>query len=236
MFRVYDVRSYVGKRARIKKEKIEQERIERKKQLQKIYYEKNPWLKFWHRVDFWIYAVCLLAIVAYPFVPAKYLGSSSNTGATAKATDKAVLHTSMGDIEIGFYKNDAPKTVLNFEKLTKQGFYNNLTWHRVIKGFMIQTGDPNGDGTGGPGYKFNDEINSHKIVPGTVAMANSGPNTNGSQFFIVTDQAQPSLDGKYTAFGYVVKGMEVVKLIGEAPTDKSDKPLSDITINSVELK
>ncbi|MCL5410537.1 MAG: peptidylprolyl isomerase [Patescibacteria group bacterium] len=153
-----------------------------------------------------------------------------------KAGDIAVLHTSMGDIEIEFYKEDAPKTVANFEKLTNQKFYDGLTWHRVIKGFMIQTGDPNGDGTGGPGYQFEDEINSHKIVPGTVAMANSGPNTNGSQFFIVTDQPQPHLDGKHTVFGQVVKGMEVVKLIGEAPVDENDKPLSSITIKSVELK
>jgi cyclophilin family peptidyl-prolyl cis-trans isomerase len=216
----------MGKRARIKKQKVEQEKIERKQMLEKIYYEKNPWLKFWRRIDFWVYTVCVIAIIAYPFAMKGKISMN----------DRAILHTSMGDVEIEFYKQDAPKTVDNFEKLAKQGFYNGLTWHRVIKGFMIQSGDPNGDGTGGPGYQFADEINSHKIVPGTVAMANSGPNTNGSQFFIVTDQAQPSLDGKYTSFGEVVSGMEVVKAIGSAPTDQNDKPLSDITIKSVELE
>lgn len=218
----------MGKRARIKKQKIVQEKVERKEMLEKIYYEKNPWLKFWKRIDFWIYIICFLAIIAFPFI--------MKGNIMTKAGDIAVLHTSMGDIEIEFYKEDAPKTVANFEKLTNQKFYDGLTWHRVIKGFMIQTGDPNGDGTGGPGYQFEDEINSHKIVPGTVAMANSGPNTNGSQFFIVTDQPQPHLDGKHTVFGQVVKGMEVVKLIGEAPVDENDKPLSSITIKSVELK
>ncbi len=218
----------MGKRARIRKEKIIEQKIERKKVLEKVYNEKNPWLKFWRRVDFWIYAICLLAIVAFPF--------AMKGNIMTKAGDVAVLHTSMGDIEIEFYKEDAPKTVANFEKLSKQKFYDGLIWHRVIKGFMIQTGDPNGDGTGDPGYKFEDEINSRKIVPGTVAMANSGPDTNGSQFFIVTDQPQPHLDGKHTVFGQVVKGMEIVKLIAEAPVDENDKPLSEITIKSVELK
>jgi cyclophilin family peptidyl-prolyl cis-trans isomerase len=142
----------------------------------------------------------------------------------------------MGDIEIKLYHADAPKTVENFVKLANEGFYNDLTWHRVIKSFVIQTGDPNGDGTGGPGYQFEDEINSHKIVQGTLAMANSGPNTNGSQFFIVTEQAQPSLDGKYTVFGQVTKGMEAVKLIADVPVDAQDKPLTPITISGIEVK
>jgi cyclophilin family peptidyl-prolyl cis-trans isomerase len=142
----------------------------------------------------------------------------------------------MGDISIELYAKDAPKTVENFEKLSKDKFYNGLLWHRVIKGFMIQGGDPKGDGTGGPGYQFEDEINDHKIVAGTVAMANSGPNTNGSQFFIVTEQPQPQLDGKHTVFGKVLTGMDIVRAIGEAPTNSDDKPLSDITINSIEIK
>lgn len=215
----------MGKRARIRKQKIEQEKIERKELLEKIYYEKNPWLKFWKRIDFWVYTVCLLAIMAYPFAMKGKIDMN----------DQAIIHTSMGDIEIELYGKDAPKTVDNFEKLTKKGFYDGLLWHRVIKGFMIQGGDPSGDGTGGPGYTFEDEINDHKIVEGTVAMANSGANTNGSQFFIVTDKPQPHLDGKHTVFGQVVKGMDVVKLIAEAPVDENDKPLSDITIKSIEI-
>jgi cyclophilin family peptidyl-prolyl cis-trans isomerase len=216
----------VGKRAKIKREKMHQERTERKQVLEKIYYEKNPWLKFWKRIDFWIYTVCVLAVIAFPFVMKGNISMGKH----------AIIKTSMGDIEIELYEKDAPKTVANFEKLAKENFYDGLTWHRVIKGFMIQTGDPNGDGTGGPGYQFEDEINSHKIAAGTVAMANSGENTNGSQFFIVTDQAQPHLDGKHTVFGQVTAGMDVVKLIAEAPVDENDKPLSGIIMNSVEIK
>jgi cyclophilin family peptidyl-prolyl cis-trans isomerase len=216
----------MGKRAKIKREKIHQERTERKQVLEKIYYEKNPWLKFWKRIDFWIYTVCVLAIIAFPFVMKGNISMNKH----------AIIKTSMGEIEIELYEKDAPKTVANFEKLANQKFYDGLIWHRVIKGFMIQTGDPNGDGTGGPGYQFEDEINSHKIVAGTVAMANSGENTNGSQFFIVTDQAQPHLDGKHTVFGQVTAGMDVVKLIAEAPVDENDKPLSGITVDSIKIK
>lgn len=216
----------MGKRERMKKDKIEQEKIERKQTLEKKYYEKNPWLKFWKRVDFWIYAVCLVAIMAFPFVMKGQI----------KMGDTAVLKTSMGDIEIKFFEKDAPKTVENFKKLTDQGLYNGLTFHRVIKTFMLQTGDPQGDGTGGPGYTFADEINSHKIVKGTVAMANSGKDTNGSQFFIVTDEPQPHLDGQHTVFGEVSSGMDVVKAISEVPTDENDKPIEPVFLISVELK
>lgn len=216
----------MGKRARIRKQKIEQEKIERKQLREKIYYEKNPWLLFWKRIDFWVYVFCLMALVAYPFTP------------MAKNSTKefALIQTSMGDIEIELYKKDAPETVANFEKLTKLNFYDGLLWHRVIKGFMIQTGDPNGDGTGGPGYQFADEINDHKIVAGSVAMANSGENTNGSQFFIVTDKAQTHLDGKHTVFGQVTKGMDVVKTIAEAPVDENDKPLAPITVKHITVE
>jgi len=217
----------MGKRARIRKQKIEQEKIERKEVLEKIYYEKNPWLKFWKRIDFWIYTVCLLAVIAYPFAMKGKINMN----------DRAIIHTSMGDIEIELYGKDAPKTVDNFEKLAKEGFYDGLLWHRVVEDFVIQTGDPNGDGTGGPGYQFDDEINSQKFVVGSVGMANSGENTNGSQFFITTSsEAEQSLDGKYTNFGQVVKGMEVVQVIGEAPVDENDKPLSDIMVENIELK
>lgn len=217
----------VGKKAQIKRQKIEEERKRQKELRQTVYHAKNPWLKFWTRVEFWILLVCLGLLVAYPFV---------HKPKTAVAGGGAVVQTSMGEIDINFYSEDAPKTVENFKKLAGEGFYDGLTWHRVIKGFMIQTGDPNGDGTGGPGYKFDDEINSHQIVVGTVAMANSGENTNGSQFFIVSDEAQPNLDGKYTVFGYVTKGMDVVKTISEAPTDENDKPLVDITMERVTIK
>lgn len=216
----------MGKRAQVKREKIQKAKIERKKFLEKVYAEKNPWTKFWRRVDFWIYAVCLIAIIAFPFV----MKGEISTG------DKAVLATSMGDIEIQFYGDDAPKTVENFKKLANQGFYSDLLWHRVIKGFMIQTGDPNGDGTGGPGYQFDDEINDHKIVKGTIAMANSGENTNGSQFFIVTDAPQTHLDGKHTAFGEVTSGMDVVAAIAEVPVDENDKPVNPVYLKSVTIK
>lgn len=223
----------MGKRAKAKREKEELERKERKQYIENNFRVKNPWMYFWRRVDFWILAVCMIALAAYPFVPEKY---KAKTEANMTTSGGAVITTSMGTIEIAFYKADAPKTVDNFEKLVKQNFYDGLTWHRVIKDFMIQTGDPNGDGTGGPGYQFDDEINSHKFVPGTIGMANSGPNTNGSQFFIVSNKDQPSLDGKYTVFAYVTKGMDVVQLISEAPTDEKDKPLSQITVESIRLK
>lgn len=216
----------MGKKQRIRKEKIEQDKIERKETVEKLYYQKNPWIKFWKRVDFWVYAVCLVAIAAFPFVMKDEV----------KMSDAAVLKTSMGDIEVKFYEKDAPKTVENFKKLAGENFYSGLLFHRVIKTFMIQTGDPSGDGTGGPGYTFADEINSHKIVKGTVAMANSGKDTNGSQFFIVTDREQTHLDGQHTVFGEVTKGMEVVTAISEVPVDENDKPIDPVFLNSVEIK
>ena len=129
----------------------------------------------------------------------------------------------------------APKTVENFRKLAADGFYDGLTFHRVIKDFMIQGGCPRGDGRGGPGYTFRDEINEYKVVPGALAMANSGPDTNGSQFFIVTTGAAPWLDGKHTVFGEIVDGMDAVDAIEKSETDARDKPLEAKTIESVEL-
>jgi cyclophilin family peptidyl-prolyl cis-trans isomerase len=149
----------------------------------------------------------------------------------------ATLKTSKGDIKIEFYENDAPNTVNNFVSLAEKGFYNGVIFHRVIKGFMIQGGDPTGTGSGGPGYQFADELNpdteSYKIgyTRGTVAMANAGPNTNGSQFFIMhTDYALPH---NYTIFGKVISGMEVVDMIAESPTAPGDRPIEEIKINEV---
>ncbi len=147
----------------------------------------------------------------------------------------ATLHTNHGTIALELFDSDAPKTVENFRSLAADGFYDGLVFHRVIPGFMIQGGDPLGTGTGGPGYTFDDEINQHKVVRGALAMANAGPNTNGSQFFIVTAEAAPWLDGKHTVFGAVTAGMEVVDRIEAAPTDARDRPLEDAAIERVEL-
>jgi cyclophilin family peptidyl-prolyl cis-trans isomerase len=147
----------------------------------------------------------------------------------------AILHTNHGDIEVSFFDEDAPKTVGNFTKLAGEGFYDGVIFHRVIKDFMIQGGDPTGTGTGGPGYTFEDEINDRKVVRGALAMANAGPNTNGSQFFIVTTDAAPWLDGKHTVFGEVTSGMEVVDKIEGLETDGRDKPRDEARIESVDL-
>jgi cyclophilin family peptidyl-prolyl cis-trans isomerase len=148
---------------------------------------------------------------------------------------KATLHTSAGAVEIELFPNEAPKTVENFVKLAKDGFYDGLKFHRVIPDFMIQGGCPQGTGTGGPGYQFEDEFNEHKLVKGTLAMANSGPNTNGSQFFIVTAEATPWLDGKHTVFGQVRSGQDVVDRISTADRDSRDAPRTDITIDRLEI-
>ena len=147
----------------------------------------------------------------------------------------ATLHTNHGSIALELFDADAPKTVENFVKLSKDGFYDGITFHRVIPDFMIQGGCPRGDGTGGPGYEFEDEPNEHRIVRGALAMANAGPNTNGSQFFIVTVEGAPWLDGKHTVFGRVVSGMEAVDSIEGADTDGRDKPTNDAVIERVEL-
>jgi cyclophilin family peptidyl-prolyl cis-trans isomerase len=148
---------------------------------------------------------------------------------------QATLHTSAGAIVLELHDEDAPKTVENFRKLAADGFYDKLIFHRVIPDFMVQGGCPEGTGRGGPGYTFEDEFNEHKIVRGALAMANAGPNTNGSQFFIVTTAAAPWLDGKHTVFGRVVEGMEAVDAIESAQTDASDRPLEPQTIERVEL-
>ena len=145
----------------------------------------------------------------------------------------ATMTTTDGPIVFELFDEDAPKTVENFRKLASEGFYDGLAFHRVIKDFMIQGGCPQGTGTGGPGYTFEDEINPHKIVRGTLAMANAGPNTNGSQFFIVTAGACSWLDGKHTVFGQVLDGMDVVDTIDQVATDGGDRPLEEIRIETI---
>ena len=148
---------------------------------------------------------------------------------------QAILHTNAGPVTLELFDDAAPKTVENFRKLADDGFYDGLIFHRVIPDFMIQGGCPEGTGTGGPGYTFEDEFNENKIVRGALAMANAGPNTNGSQFFIVTTEAAPWLDGKHTVFGQVTDGMDAVDSIEGTATDGRDKPLEAQTIERVEL-
>ena len=147
----------------------------------------------------------------------------------------AKMHTTAGTIEIELFDDDAPKTVENFRKLSLDGFYDGIIFHRVIRDFMIQGGCPEGTGTGGPGYTFEDEINEHKVARGALAMANAGPNTNGSQFFIVTAAEAPWLDGKHTVFGRVIEGMDSVDAIEATPTGKGDRPVEPQVIERVEL-
>jgi peptidyl-prolyl cis-trans isomerase B (cyclophilin B) len=148
----------------------------------------------------------------------------------------ATMKTSEGDIVFELFDEDAPKTVSNFKKLSTDGFYDGLIFHRVIDDFMIQGGCPEGTGTGGPGYTFEDEINPHKVVRGALAMANAGPNTNGSQFFIVTTSEAPWLDGKHTVFGEVRDGMDVVEKIGTTKTDGRDRPVEPIGIQTIVIE
>jgi peptidyl-prolyl cis-trans isomerase B (cyclophilin B) len=145
------------------------------------------------------------------------------------------MNTSLGTIAIEFFDDDASRTVENFRKLASEGFYDGIIFHRVIPDFMIQGGCPQGTGTGGPGYTFEDEFNQHKVVRGALAMANAGPNTNGSQFFIVTIDAAPWLDGKHTVFGKVTSGMEVVDRLEALPTDSRDRPREDARIEKLEV-
>jgi peptidyl-prolyl cis-trans isomerase B (cyclophilin B) len=147
----------------------------------------------------------------------------------------ATLHTNRGAIALDLHDEDAPKTVGNFVDLAGKGFYDGVVFHRVIPDFMIQGGDPTGTGRGGPGYQFEDEINQHKLTRGALAMANAGPNTNGSQFFIVTAEETPWLDGKHTVFGRVTSGMDVVDEISNVARNAQDRPRDDVVIDRVEL-
>jgi len=180
------------------------------------------------------------AASAVPAVPKESVQAKA---ASVEATG-AIVKTNLGVIEVELYGSDAPKTVENFRKLADAGFYSGTKFHRVIKGFMIQGGDPFSKddtatgrwGTGGPDYQFEDEINNHKVVRGALAMANAGPNTNGSQFFIVTAAATPWLDGKHTVFGKVVRGMDVVDKIENTPTGANDVPKKAMVVESITLK
>jgi peptidyl-prolyl cis-trans isomerase B (cyclophilin B) len=147
----------------------------------------------------------------------------------------ATIETTHGTIEVELFDEDAPATVENFVKLARDGFYDGVVFHRVIPDFMVQGGDPTGTGSGGPGYKFDDEANDHRVVRGALAMANAGPNTNGSQFFIVTAEACPWLDGKHTVFGRVTAGMDVVDTISALDRDARDRPRSDVVMQSVSV-
>jgi len=156
--------------------------------------------------------------------------------------NKAVIHTSLGDIRVKLYNDDSPVTVRNFVRLSIHKFYDNTKFHRIIEDFMIQGGCPfskddnwRNDGTGGPGYTFKDEINDHLLVKGSLAMANSGPNTNGSQFFIVTADEATWLDGKHTNFGKVTEGMDIVKKIEKLDTDKNDHPMEDVIVTGIDV-
>ena len=159
------------------------------------------------------------------------------------STMQAVIQTNKGDVSVELYGGDAPKTVENFVKLAKEDFYDGIAFHRVIPGFMIQGGDPLSKdpanralhGTGGPGYTFEDEFNEHKVVRGALAMANAGPNTNGSQFFIVVGDAFPHLDGKHAVFGMVTAGMDIVDAIVQAPADSRDNPLEPVVIEDISI-
>src|SRR5438093_10191832 len=148
---------------------------------------------------------------------------------------EAIIRTNHGPIHLELYPHDAPKTVNNFVKLAGDGFYDCVIFHRVIPDFMIQGGDPTGTGSGGPGYTFEDEFNDRKVERGALAMANAGPNTNGSQFFIVTTESAPWLDGKHTVFGRVTDGMDVVDAISALETDARDRPSTDVLIERVDL-
>jgi peptidyl-prolyl cis-trans isomerase B (cyclophilin B) len=144
------------------------------------------------------------------------------------------LHTNHGAIAVELFDEDAPKTVENFRRLAGEGFYDGVIFHRVIRDFMVQGGDPDGTGRGGPGYTFEDELNDHKVVRGALAMANAGPDTNGSQFFIVTAKEAPWLDGKHTVFGRVIDGMDAVDAIESQPTGAQDRPVEECRIERVE--
>src|SRR6266540_3274161 len=163
-------------------------------------------------------------------------GPHGGLRAVASREDRsATLHTNHGAIAVELFDDDAPKTVDNFVKLARDAFYDGVVFHRIIPDFMIQGGDPTGTGSGGPGYSFEDEFNQHKVERGALAMANAGPNTNGSQFFIVIADACPWLDGKHTVFGRVSDGMDVVDAISDADRDARDRPREDVAIDSVEL-
>lgn len=230
----------MGKQQRLKEER-RQEKIEQGKQEQKK--TKNGFFSL-----FVVVAIGLLgffgwkALFSAPEIEETNLEASTKDIVADKTEEDkiVVVETNMGAIKISLFTGKAPKTVENFIKLSSQDFYKGIKFHRVIKDFMIQSGDPNSkdddwgnDGTGGPGYKFEDEFNDAKMTKGKLAMANSGPNTNGSQFFIVTAESAPWLDGKHTVFGEVVEGMDAVAAIENTATNENDHPVEDIVIEKI---
>jgi len=201
---------------------------------------------FWVVLIGAVVLVGILAVLNYQKTDKALEGAllnNENKMTDEQSLNQVVLHTSVGDITIELFKDKAPATVKNFRDLIGKNFYDGVKFHRVIHDFMVQTGDPLSKeddtsvyGQGGPGYTFPDEINDIKIVRGIVAMANAGPDTNGSQFFIVTAVATPWLDGKHTAFGRVVSGMEVVDRIEDSKVDGNDLPRTPIVVESVDLR
>ncbi len=187
-----------------------------------------------------IVAIVILTLV---IIGVQYMSKDNESGEGIQTI--VILKTNMGDVTLELFPADAPKTVENFITLSQRGFYDGTKFHRVIKDFMIQGGDPNSkdddwsnDGTGGPGYMFPDEINEHKVLYGALAMANAGPNTNGSQFFIVTRESAPWLDGLHTVFGRVIEGMDTVTKIENLPTtgNPTNHPTEDAVIESVVIR
>ncbi len=192
-----------------------------------------------------------LAILLIAFVALFLLGGCSGNAAQKQAkvptvdtqhvinpaNPIAVFETTKGRFTIELFRDKAPKTAQNFIDLTNKGFYNNLIFHRVIDGFMIQGGDPLGNGTGGPGYTIPDEFGeglAHR-GEGYLSMANAGPNTGGSQFFITLD-ATPWLDGHHAVFGKVIEGMEIVREIGKVRTDRNDRPMTPVVIQKLTIE
>ena len=179
----------------------------------------------------------IACIVIGIIIAGRYTAQTKITEGETVKNRNAIIETSRGTITVELYENKAPQTTANFIKLAQQGFYDGLLFHRVIPNFMIQTGDPNGDGTGGPGYTINDEFGpglKHDRA-GILSMANAGPNTGGSQFFITTVPT-PWLDGKHAIFGHVIIGQEVVDAISEVPRDAGYKPEEDVLIITITIQ
>ena len=215
----------MGKKQRIRKERKLEEIANRDKEIKSKSNEFDA-KKFFLSPIFFVFSICLLALIAYPFVYAKFIPHGKF----------AVLETSEGNIKIELRADKAPKTVENFVDLANSGFYKDMIWHRVVKGFVIQTGDPTGTGTGGAGRQIDDEISDLNFEEGVLGMANSGANTNDSQFFITTADAQESLNGKYTSFGKVVEGMDIVKKIESVETDEKEAPINSVYLKKVLIK
>lgn len=215
----------MGKKQRERKERKLQEELERREELksQAQYFDIK---KFFLSPALYVIIVCIAAVIAYPFIYDRYIPHGKY----------AILETSEGNIKIQLRPDKAPKTVANFLDLARSGFYQNMIWHRVVKQFVIQTGDPTGTGTGGAGRQVDDEISDLNFVAGIVGMANSGPNTNDSQFFITTADAQESLNGKYTSFGQVIEGMGIVGKIAATPVDEKEKPITAVYLKDIVVK